>query len=126
MKVRIQRACGHREVRALYGAKSEREIMKAYLESTVCDNCYSQQKHPLYPSLKGDYKTVHWAIAIREQMFELLIEYGESPEVAWSEKTADVYQQRLNKLFKKKKKADWFIQNRPLVGEDVYQLLLEN
>jgi hypothetical protein len=126
MKMKIKRACGHREERILFGTKDDRTFMKSYLESTICDNCYARQKHPLYPMLKGEYKAVHWAVEIRDQMYDMLIEYGQSPEIEWSEKTIETYKQRLNELFKKQKKADWFIQNRPLDGEDVYQLLLEN
>jgi len=81
MKYEITHTCGHVEAVQLYGKASERVNREAYLQTTMCPECYrmaqnrkaaEQAAQQGLPKLLGTEKQVIWAETLRQKAINAL------------------------------------------------------
>jgi len=117
MKVDVKYACGHLEVRQVYGSWKERERLIAYLSRQVCPECRHKQEMQEAEKLEAEYglpafevgteKQKAWAVSIRAEWLKRMIESAEK----YGSK-AGVVREALIEAASTKKSAVWWIEHR--------------
>jgi len=117
MKVDVKYACGHLEVRQVYGSWKERERLIAYLSRQVCPECRHKQEMQEAKKLEAEFslpefeigseKQKAWATSIRAEWVKRMLESAER----FADK-AGVVREALIEAASTKKSAVWWVENR--------------